>query len=132
MTNWAKRKIFIFQAAVFKFGDLLGGWKLVINTKFQHNISKIMPARPQKHRDIDCDTTIIKLLISFFSTLTSENIQTINVTENVTSLDAHWKPATTESLISLRYCTPLVQSITKLGPVDSGPKHQILRASVTS
>ena len=83
MTNRAKRKIFIFQATVLKFGDLLRGWSLLINTKFQHNISKIMPARPHKHRDIDCDTTITKLLISFFSTLTSENIQTINVTENL-------------------------------------------------
>jgi hypothetical protein len=52
--------------------------------------------------------------------------------QRVTSLLAHWKPATTLSLISFRYCTPLVQSTTMLGPVPSGPKHQILRASVTS
>ena len=42
-----------------------------------------------------------------------------------TSLVAHWKPAMTESLISLRYWTPLVQSIRMLGPLVSGPKHQI-------
>ena len=48
------------------------------------------------------------------------------------SLVAHWKPATHESLISLRYCTPFVTSTSKFGPVVSGPKHQIFLASVTS
>ena len=48
------------------------------------------------------------------------------------SLVAHWNAATHESLISFRYCTPLVTSTSKLGPVVSGPKHQIFRASVTS
>ena len=48
------------------------------------------------------------------------------------SLVAHWNAATQESLISFRYCTPFVTSTSKLGPVVSGPKHQILRASVTS
>mmetsp|Transcript_9127 Transcript_9127/g.19840 ORF Transcript_9127/g.19840 Transcript_9127/m.19840 type:complete len:244 (+) Transcript_9127:329-1060(+) len=41
------------------------------------------------------------------------------------SLVTHCQPATTESLISLRYCTPTVTSTTRLGPVPSGPKHQI-------
>src|SRR6195952_4991754 len=45
---------------------------------------------------------------------------------------AHWKPETTESLISFRYWTALVWSTSKLGPLVSGPKHQIFRASVTS
>lgn len=40
--------------------------------------------------------------------------------------------ATTLSLISLRYCTPLVMSVRMLGPCHQGPKHQILRASATS
>mmetsp|Transcript_9199 Transcript_9199/g.28608 ORF Transcript_9199/g.28608 Transcript_9199/m.28608 type:complete len:330 (-) Transcript_9199:1296-2285(-) len=44
------------------------------------------------------------------------------------SLDAHWNAATHESLISFRYCTPLVVSRIMFGPVVSGPKHQILRA----
>jgi hypothetical protein len=48
------------------------------------------------------------------------------------SFVAHWKAATQESLISLRYCTPFVTSTSKLGPVVSGPKHQIFLASVTS
>merc|ERR1719391_1959607 len=48
------------------------------------------------------------------------------------SLVAHWNPATTLSLISFRYCTPLEQSISRLGPLVSGPKHQIFLASVTS
>lgn len=48
------------------------------------------------------------------------------------SLVAHWKAATQESLISFKYCTPLVTSTNKLGPVVSGPKHQIFLASVTS
>mmetsp|Transcript_13967 Transcript_13967/g.58324 ORF Transcript_13967/g.58324 Transcript_13967/m.58324 type:complete len:312 (-) Transcript_13967:1326-2261(-) len=47
------------------------------------------------------------------------------------SLDAHWKAATQLSLISLRYCTPLVVSRMTLGPVVSGPKHQILRAPMS-
>ena len=49
-----------------------------------------------------------------------------------TSLVAHWKPATTESLISFKYWTPLVTSISRLGPLVSGPKHQIFLASPTS
>merc|ERR1719471_2777524 len=48
------------------------------------------------------------------------------------SLVAHWKPATTESLISFKYWTPLVTSISRLGPLVSGPKHQIFLASPTS
>ena len=32
----------------FKFGGLLAVWKLCKNTKFQLNISEIMPARPKK------------------------------------------------------------------------------------
>lgn len=49
-----------------------------------------------------------------------------------TSFVAHWNPATTLSFISLRYCTPLVTSIKRFGPVPSGPKHQIFLASPTS
>jgi hypothetical protein len=41
------------------------------------------------------------------------------------SLVAHWNAATHESLISLRYWTPLVTSTRMLGPMVSGPKHQI-------
>mmetsp|Transcript_1738 Transcript_1738/g.6049 ORF Transcript_1738/g.6049 Transcript_1738/m.6049 type:complete len:330 (+) Transcript_1738:455-1444(+) len=41
------------------------------------------------------------------------------------SFVAHWNAATHESLISDRYCTPLVTSRMMLGPVVSGPKHQI-------
>jgi hypothetical protein len=48
------------------------------------------------------------------------------------SLVAHWKAASTESLISLRNWTPLAASTKQLGPVVSGPKHQILVESVLS
>mmetsp|Transcript_10011 Transcript_10011/g.37140 ORF Transcript_10011/g.37140 Transcript_10011/m.37140 type:complete len:227 (-) Transcript_10011:1489-2169(-) len=41
------------------------------------------------------------------------------------SLVAHWNAATQESLISFKYCTPLHISTIRLGPVVSGPKHQI-------
>mmetsp|Transcript_11690 Transcript_11690/g.26214 ORF Transcript_11690/g.26214 Transcript_11690/m.26214 type:complete len:224 (-) Transcript_11690:926-1597(-) len=41
------------------------------------------------------------------------------------SLVAHCVAATTESLISFMYCTPLQTSMNMLGPVVSGPKHQI-------
>ena len=36
--------IFIFQTTVLNFGDLLEGWRLATNAKFQLNISKTMPA----------------------------------------------------------------------------------------
>lgn len=62
----------------------------------------------------------------------ARNLPRIFSSAKIPSLVAHWKPATTESLISLRYWTPFVQSMMTLGPVPSGPKHQILRASVTS
>ena len=38
-----QRKFFIFSATVLRFSDLLAGWKLAINAKFQLNISDIMP-----------------------------------------------------------------------------------------
>mmetsp|Transcript_27288 Transcript_27288/g.37599 ORF Transcript_27288/g.37599 Transcript_27288/m.37599 type:complete len:245 (-) Transcript_27288:1545-2279(-) len=41
------------------------------------------------------------------------------------SLQAHLKPPTTESLISIRYATPTVRSVITLGPMLSSPKHQI-------
>ena len=41
-------KIFIFEATVLKFGDLLGGWMLTIYAKFQLSISKLMPVTPKK------------------------------------------------------------------------------------
>ena len=44
-----------FQATVLKFSDLLGGWKLATNAKFQLNISKITPAMPKKHGDMGCE-----------------------------------------------------------------------------
>ena len=52
-------EIFIFQATVLKFCDLLAAWKLATNTKFQHNISEIMPARTKKHKDMGNMTIII-------------------------------------------------------------------------
>ena len=38
--------------------DLLTGWKLVINAKFQHNVSKIMLTRPKNTGTWDVNTTI--------------------------------------------------------------------------
>ena len=43
---------YVFQATVLKFGDLLAGWKLATNAKFEHSISNIMPARPKKYRNM--------------------------------------------------------------------------------
>ena len=45
------------------------------------------------------------------------------------SFVAYWKAATQDSLISFKYCTPLVTSTIRLGPVVLGPKHQIFLAS---
>ena len=39
------KEFVIFQATVLQIGDLLWGWKLATNAKFQCNISKITPAR---------------------------------------------------------------------------------------
>ena len=58
-----------------------------------------------------------------------ENTFFVQKTINLTSLVAHWKPETKLSLISFRYCTPLVPSMRKLGPEVSGPKAQIFRKS---
>ena len=44
-----------FQIRVFKFSGKLALWKLWKNTKFQLIISKILPARPKKHRDMGCE-----------------------------------------------------------------------------
>ena len=57
------KKCFIFQATVLKFGDLLAGWKLATNTKFQLNISKITSARPKKHRDMGCEYHYSEMLL---------------------------------------------------------------------
>ena len=49
-------KFLFFKTTYLKFGDLLGGWKVATNAKFQHNnISKITPAGQKKHKDIGCD-----------------------------------------------------------------------------
>ena len=45
--NKVKRGFFYRSGQSLKFCDLLGGWKLAINAKFQLNISKITPARPE-------------------------------------------------------------------------------------
>ena len=56
---WKKFKLRIFYLSSHSFeiwtGDLLGRWMLPTNEKFQHNISKIMPARLKKHRDMGCE-----------------------------------------------------------------------------
>mmetsp|Transcript_12847 Transcript_12847/g.22665 ORF Transcript_12847/g.22665 Transcript_12847/m.22665 type:complete len:321 (+) Transcript_12847:1045-2007(+) len=48
------------------------------------------------------------------------------------SLAAHCRAAIHESLISFRYCTPLVASTNKLGPMVSGPNAQIFLVSSLS
>ena len=50
--NWMK--FFIFQATVLKFGSVLEERKVVTNAKIQHNISKLKPAKPKKHRGMSC------------------------------------------------------------------------------
>ena len=50
-----KRGIF-FCARVSKNIDLSGVWTLATNAKFQHNISKTVPARQKnKHRAMGCE-----------------------------------------------------------------------------
>ena len=52
------QEIFIFQATVLKFHDLLGILKLATNAKCQHNISKIMPVRPKNRGTWGVNTII--------------------------------------------------------------------------
>ena len=51
-------------AIFLSFGDLLVEWKLVTNAKIKHNISKIMPARPKKNRDMGCEYHYSIMLVS--------------------------------------------------------------------
>ena len=46
--NWGN--VLSFKTQFLRFGDLLAGWKLVINAESQHNISKIKPSS-LKHQD---------------------------------------------------------------------------------
>ena len=46
---------YFFEATSLKFGDLLAGWKLATNAKFQDTISKFMPARTKEHQDLGCE-----------------------------------------------------------------------------
>ena len=55
ITRFKMEEIFIFGARVFKFGHLLGVWKLTINAKFQHHISKILHARQKIHQYMGCE-----------------------------------------------------------------------------
>ena len=48
------RENFYLSRQSFEIGDLLWGWKLESNAKFQQNISKIMPAM-YKNRDMGCE-----------------------------------------------------------------------------
>ena len=47
-----KRKFLFFKPDLMIYW---GGGELATNAKFQLNISKIMPAMPQKHRDMRCE-----------------------------------------------------------------------------
>ena len=47
---------------ILKYSDLLRGWKLAVNAKFQHNISQNYAISPKlcqlgqkKHKDMDCE-----------------------------------------------------------------------------
>ena len=65
--------IFIFQATVLKFGDLLAGLKLVTTTKFQHNIPKITPTRPKKNtRTWDLNTSLVPVYNKYLKIYSKE------------------------------------------------------------
>ena len=48
--RWLNRGNFTLSSNSFKINDLSKEWKLAINAKYLPSISKIMPARPKKHR----------------------------------------------------------------------------------
>ena len=50
--------MFIYETGILKFGDLLGVWKLVIKAKFQHNISKMIPARQKTSGEWDMNIVL--------------------------------------------------------------------------
>ena len=54
--------------------------------------------------------------VVFLSMPTSNTTPRMFSSHMTPSLVAHWKAATHESLISFRYCTPLVTSVSRLGP----------------
>ena len=39
---------------------MINGMKIMEKTKFQHSISKITPARPEKHNNMHCKTACLK------------------------------------------------------------------------
>ena len=58
LTNRVKIYEF-FKIIALKLDDLLGGWRLATNAKFQHNISKITPARPKNTGTWDVNAKIV-------------------------------------------------------------------------
>ena len=60
--------------------DLLGGWKLATNAKFQLNTSKITPVRAKKHRDMGCEYhhSWLILIILVSETNTRAGLQSIH------------------------------------------------------
>ena len=53
------KEIFIFQALLFEFGDLLEVWKLTTNAIFQLEIFKIKTAKNIKYCDTGCEYTMV-------------------------------------------------------------------------
>ena len=49
------REKFYFSSQSFQIGGTLAGLKLGKHTKFKLNISKIIPSRQKKHRDMGCE-----------------------------------------------------------------------------
>ena len=49
------RENFYFSNHNFQIWQLINGMEVLRNTKFQLNVSKIVPARPKKHMDMGCE-----------------------------------------------------------------------------
>mmetsp|Transcript_12886 Transcript_12886/g.41172 ORF Transcript_12886/g.41172 Transcript_12886/m.41172 type:complete len:247 (+) Transcript_12886:269-1009(+) len=97
-----------------KTGSCSRGDAVIIEARKQRRaVGMIWP--PPRWMVSACSTT------SWMWIMTSRHVSS----QSGPSLHTHCQPATTESLISFRYCTPTVTSTTRLGPVPSGPKHQI-------
>ena len=58
MTNGAQIHGFYEKVILRKFGDLLSGWKLATNAKFQPKSPKLPQQGQKKHQGLGCEYTV--------------------------------------------------------------------------
>ena len=104
-----------------------GHWISTMKTgSIRRGDATIIAARKAR-RDVGMIWPPPRWIVSAWRTTSCISIITSRSTSSISgpSFVTHCQPATTETLNSLRYCTPTVSSKTRLGPEPSVPKHQI-------